>query len=479
MKMLILKKQNHNEPEFDELYAMLGDLKDFFAEDPNPGDILWFRNFRTVIDFQDDDGSFTLFDSWKVPADARVDFCYMPTYICSAILMKAYIGARRIFGPKEMDALRSGLEACCARSLRGHGFEALKGQIEALKIFFDAGLREFIELYPGACPDFSVMILKITEEFKDMEVQAKFKGPWGESYEAEIRAVNQYFSSRKVFVYGTLMRGEANHHYLEGSTFIGPGLIEGYDMYNVGWYPAVARGDNLIVGELYEVPLKDMVDIDSLEGEGSLYEKRCERIVLPDGETSFAFVYIYLRDCTGLERIPAWNREYVWYVSYGSNMLKERFMCYIEGGAYGQSRYHSPCRDTTPPLAVRAIELPFEMYFANVSGSWHGSGVSFLDTTRPGRALGVAYLITKEQFDHVVFEENSGRAQNREYGWYEDTIDLGTMDGIEVKTITNEEPRVSNEPSEAYLETLFKGIRQNWPEMSDEQIRDYLNHCIR
>lgn len=478
MKMITLKRQNHNEPEFDELFAMLGDLKDFLTEDANPADILWNKNIAAILDFQDDDGSFRLFDSWKVPVEAAVDFCYMPTYLCSAILMKALMSCPQAFTQKESITLKNGLEVCCGRNLRGHGFEAFKGQIEALNIFFDAGLREFIDLYPDLCPEFTAMIEEITTVFKDREVQSNFTGPWRESYEGQIRAVNQYFSSRKVFVYGTLMRGETNHGRLEGSAFIGPGIVEGYDMYDVGWYPAIVSGNNLIVGELYEVPLTRMPDIDSLECEGSLYEKKCERVVCPNGKATFALIYVYLRDCTGLERIPAW-KDYVWYVSYGSNMLLERFMCYIEGGAYEGSRYHPPCKDTTPPLAVKAIELPFDMYFANTSGSWHGSGVSFLDTTREGHALGVAYLITKKQFDHVVFEENNQRYQNKEKGWYEDTIDLGTIGGIAVKTITNDDLRTCNEPSEAYLETLFKGIRQNWPEMSDGEIWDYLKSCIR
>ena len=91
----------------------------------------------------------------------------------------------------------------------------------------------------------------------------------------------------------------------------------------------------------------------------------------------------------------------------------------------------------------------------------------------------MAYLITKEQFDHVVFEENSGRAQNKDYGWYEDTIDLEPMDGFEVKTITNNELRHYNEPFPEYWETLVKGIKENWPEKTDEEIEDYLNDCIR
>ena len=90
----------------------------------------------------------------------------------------------------------------------------------------------------------------------------------------------------------------------------------------------------------------------------------------------------------------------------------------------------------------------------------------------------MAYLITKEQFDHVCRRENDGRKPQEGYGWYEDIIDLGEMDGFEMKTVTNRNLRTSNDPNMAYLDTLYKGIRQNWPHMSDGQIEDYLEGCI-
>lgn len=477
--MKIIKLEKLNEPIFDELFEMIADLKTFLNEDTNLDDRDWNRNLNTILDFRDPEGTFKLLNLEKMPTEARVDFIYMPTYICSAILMKAYMTDSSAFTLREKSALSNGLKASCARNLRGHGYDALKGQIEALNIFIKAGLNEFIDLHSDLSPEFSEMIEKIISRFHDMESCGDFLGSCGESYEDEIKAINEYFSHRNVFVYGTLMKGEVNQHYLENSTFLGTATIKGYDMYNVGWYPAVVPGDNLIRGELHRVPLKDMPSIDRLEGEGNLYLKKCETVTDAQGKTSFAFVYVYIRDVSGLKKIPAWNKEYVWYVSYGSNMLGERFMCYIKGGSFEASRNHPACRDTTPPLAVKAVRIPYDMYFGNLSGSWLGSGVSFLDTTRKGSALGVAYLITKEQFEHVCRRENDGRSLTPGCGWYEDIIDLEPIDGIEVKTITNNAIRPYNNPIPEYSNTLRRGIRENWPEMSNEEIDDYLDYCTR
>ena len=453
---------------------MIFDLKDFLDEDVDFKNKEWVNNFNTILDFQDGEGSFKLLNRDDLPSDARVDFHYLPTYISTAILMKAYMTDETAFSSKEKAVLLGGLKASCGKNLRGHGYEALKGQIEALNIFMKAGLNEFIDLHHDFSLEFTQMIENIIAKFHDMEAQGKFFGPWGESYESEIKAINEYFCQRLIFVYGTLMSGEGNHGYLKNSILLGSAVIEGYDMYNVGWYPAIVAGDGLAVGEVYSVPVCDIPSIDSLEGEGSLYAKKCERIIL-NGKATFALVYVYLGDCSGLERISAW-KEYVWYVSYGSNMLFESFMRYIKGGSYGGSAWREPCSDTTPPAAIRTVEIPFDMYFGNLS-SW-GGGVSFLDTTKRGKALGVAYLITREQFEHVSCEENGGRSPGGGE-WYEDVIELEPMDGFEVRTITNNDLRDYNEPSQRYVDTLFRGIRQNWPEMSDEDIWNYLGVCMR
>ena len=477
MKILRLNKQKTNAFEIDELYRMRNDLNDFLNEEEFIFKNQWRKNLNIILDFQDSDGSFKLLDSFHIPSDARVDFCHMPTYICCAILMKAFMTDCSPFSSREKSALQKGLKISCSRNLTGHGYDGLSGQIEALKIFMKGGIREFMDLYPDFCPEFSEMIIGIISNFRDMESRNDFIGPWDVSYETDIRAINEYFSQRKVFVYGTLMSGEDNHYHLQNSTFLSLATVHGYDMYDVGWYPAIVRGQNSIKGELYQVPVEDMGVIDTLEGEGSLYRKKCEKVADIEGETSFAFVYVYIRDVSNLKKIPTW-KNHVWYVSYGSNMLKERFMCYIKGGSFMGSRYREPCRDTTLPKVVKTVEVPYDMYFGNKSGSWENGGVSFIDTSKEGNALGVAYLITEEQFKHVMEQENGGNFPGNGE-WYTEIIDLGMMNGFNVKTITNPILRDPNKPNRKYLDALHEGIKENWPQMSDEDIDDYLNNCIR
>ena len=74
--MTTLKLTRLNEPNIEKLYEMKSALRNILEE----GD---FENLNTILDFQDKDGSFKLFSTYKIPSDARVDFCHEPTYICS------------------------------------------------------------------------------------------------------------------------------------------------------------------------------------------------------------------------------------------------------------------------------------------------------------------------------------------------------------------------------------------------------------
>ena len=486
-----LYRQNHTAPKFSELYSCLEGLNHFLDMDVDQQDECWLSDFNSIVDFQDKDGSFKLLDSFKVESDARVDFCYIPTYICTAIIMKAFMFDQYVLAGRE-SVLANALGACCGRGLSGHGYEWLEGRIKALNIFSKAGIREFLIYHADICPEFTAMMHELIKDLRAREAQNDMSGSWGEDYSEKICALNNFFSHSIAFVYGTLMAGENNHDcYLRDNTCIGKAEVSGFDMYDVGYYPAIIPGGGVVKGELYEITKADLDQLDYLEGEGSLYIRRCVPAKTAQGDIVFAHVYIYNHDTDGLYCIPErlqpytanWKNRlsnYVWYVSYGSNMLKDRFMHYIKGGKFeNRGRKRAACVDTSEPVAVRAYDIPFDMYFANESGSWEHKGVSFLDITKPGHALGVAYLISREQFEHVAREENGGGNPESCPNWYNCVKNLDSVDSCEVVTLTNDGVRPYNEPCEAYLNTLHRGLAENYPEMSYDEINQYLISCFR
>lgn len=95
-----------------------------------------------------------------------------------------------------------------------------------------------------------------------------------------------------------------------------------------------------------------------------------------------------------------------WYVSYGSNLSSERLACYLAGGRPPGGRWTTPgARDPSPPTADRGVELDRALWFGGPSHTWSG-GPAYLDVDVPGRTLARAWLLTHEQFEDVVAQEN-------------------------------------------------------------------------
>ena len=96
-------------------------------------------------------------------------------------------------------------------------------------------------------------------------------------------------SMSKVFVYGSLLRGESNHRVLGGSKMVGIGLLPDAVMYDLGSYPAVVRGEGCVVGEVYEVTTDVLRALDRLEGHPHFYRRT--ECVLDDGEAVETYLF--------------------------------------------------------------------------------------------------------------------------------------------------------------------------------------------
>lgn len=167
------------------------------------------------------------------------------------------------------------------------------------------------------------------------------------------------------------------------------------------------------------------------------------------------------------------TKRYVWYASYGSNMLRERFMLYIEGGVNRfNGRSYEGCKDKSAPIQDQKVEIHHELYFAKHSSSWGNGGVAFIkpDKNEATKTLGRMYLITEEQFKEVQRQEGPG--------WYNKVIELGNCEGFPIKTFTHSEEYASNTPVKSYLDVIRQGIREVWSEKKEWEIEEYLRGYI-
>lgn len=94
----------------------------------------------------------------------------------------------------------------------------------------------------------------------------------------------------RVFVYGTLLAGEANHALLASSRLISAASTRPtYSLYDFGPYPALVRGGTSeVLGELYQVEVATLAALDELEEHPEVYQRRC--IVLAGGPRAWTYV---------------------------------------------------------------------------------------------------------------------------------------------------------------------------------------------
>jgi hypothetical protein len=186
--------------------------------------------------------------------------------------------------------------------------------------------------------------------------------------------------------------------------------------------------------------------------------------------------------------------DVVWYVSYGSNLHRARFLSYLEGGLMtGGRRADLGCRDPSPPQADEALHLRYPLYFAGESRVW-GGGVAFLDHDETaghgaGPTYARGYVITGEQFEDLVAQESKRdhaavdwaalRADGRATvgpGRYDQLVVVGERDGTPMVTFTHPSPLAANTtaaPVVGYLRMLAEGLR-DCHGLTDAEIAAYL-----
>lgn len=147
----------------------------------------------------------------------------------------------------------------------------------------------------------------------------------------------------KVFVYGTLRKGEANHPLLNDATCIAEQCWTNGVLYDTGYgYPAIKQSSSSrVYGELYLVPKKNVARLDQLEGyrparNNNLYD-RIEQTIHMDKGSCVAFVYVADQVSLLKRKIVSgdWKEhtllsrereETVLYFAYGSCMDQKRFV---------------------------------------------------------------------------------------------------------------------------------------------------------
>lgn len=94
--------------------------------------------------------------------------------------------------------------------------------------------------------------------------------------------------TERVFVYGSLRRGQSNHGQLLGARDEGEGTLEGADLHDLGPFPMAVPGRGRVQGEVFAVTRELLLALDRFEGVPRLYSRQRRR--LTDGRR----VWVYL-----------------------------------------------------------------------------------------------------------------------------------------------------------------------------------------
>ncbi|EEF47766.1 histone deacetylase 5 [Ricinus communis] len=206
------------------------------------------------------------------------------------------------------------------------------------------------------------------------------------------------------------------------------------------------------------------------------------------------------------------SKTEIWYATYGSNMWKSRFLCYIQGGQVeGMKKPCSGSMDRKPPKDILWRIFPHRLFFGRESTlTWGLGGVAFVHpaSSADEKTYFCMYRITLEQFVDVLLQENvpnynmsspvfdsaalqsvinqgSMSLEVFKRGWYHNVVYLGQEQNIPILTMTcppsNVESFKSGElplcaPSKEYANTLIKGLVEGG-KLSEEQAIDYIKEA--
>lgn len=163
--------------------------------------------------------------------------------------------------------------------------------------------------------------------------------------------------------------------------------------------------------------------------------------------------------------------SHLWYVGYGSNLCRERFLAYVKGGKFRLGgKPCSGCCDMTFLDESKPFKIPHGLFFAKCAPGWECGGVAFIslksEPDQSGHTYGRMWKITRKQFSDVWAQEGKG--------WYDRKLLLGTGDdGMPIITITCGSESPSSTPSANYLKTMVMGLGETY-QLSDEAILQYL-----
>jgi len=444
-----------------------------------------------IAQHQGSDGLIRLIDCDEVPGEGREDFWYRPTIAAAVVCLHTYIRFPSCMFEPRLHTMRSAMSALTHGGLCGSGYDAEDAWLQNLEVLLQAGAGKLVKNAPEFCPEFTAMMKSAMDDLRGQLAEAdqhqtvvlSTNGWEPRPIQSQIRSILAAYDrdlTNALFVYGTLMRGNsANERFLARAEYAGRCQLSNYALYDLGQYPAIWESKGgAVLGELYFVADEDLPAIKHYEGGGSLYHEVSVRISSEEGEMD-ASTYVYNKPIDPDRLVPPQEQPWrfgavpdeVWYACYGSNLLEERFLCYIKGGTcHHNGKPYKGCTDQTLPRKSATVIVKGRLYFARNSRTWGGGGVAFYDPAGNEDVHMRLYLIQRDQLCEIQAQEGKD--------WYNDEIAITDPSGLgrEIRTLTSSTLYAQTEPQDEYLRVIREGLTECFG-MSETEANRYLNEC--
>lgn len=230
----------------------------------------------------------------SMPADARVEYVYKPTYLAATIMMTAMNRYKNIADNSKIKATISAvLEASTGRNFCGSGYKSIDGMLDTLQIFADGDTMEFIRKFPNINKHFTIALKKALTVLETEICSGKIKDAWsGEDFSEKGKKILELYQNKTEFVwyacYGSNINKSRFMEYIERCSDTTPPIEDRPYSFNHSIYFSKSSGrwhnggvaflddscNGYAYGRIYKITREQYEDVKRMEG--SNYSKKID-----------------------------------------------------------------------------------------------------------------------------------------------------------------------------------------------------------
>lgn len=277
-----------------DLYGELNEREQFYRRSLSLSKKNLLEVVSNMMKWQKQDGSFSLVDPIRIERDCAWAYIYLPTYYCTALMMKADLLEPAEKGSARYESFRRALEFCEGMKLYGTGYSAMNGRVKAMYIFANAGLFEWMQKETNKELEFVKLIEEIIETMEKAVEEGNTVFDWDEDFEKDFtELLDQYYKvvlpeDKKVWyvAYGSNINYSRFEEYLDQcSNTNGPLEIRPYEIPHSIYFAGKSirwnrggvaflnhRRPGFSYGRAYKITMGQLNDVQKMEG--IQYQKR-------------------------------------------------------------------------------------------------------------------------------------------------------------------------------------------------------------